>query len=226
VRLIAAVRTPALLTAIAFTCAALALGGCRSAMYSALETIGIEKRDVLVRRVSEARDAQTQAKEQFTSALDRFRSVVKVDGGDLERTYDRLNADYERSSERAQEVRDRVDAVEQVADDLFEEWEDELDEYSNASMRNNSRRLLNDTRGRYQALVSAMRRAERSMDPVLETFQDQVLALKHNLNAQAIGSLRNELRSIEKQTAALVRDMERAIAEANAFIDAMSAQQK
>jgi hypothetical protein len=62
------------------------------------------------------------------------------------------------------------------------------------------------------------------MAPVLETFQDQVLALKHNLNAQAIGSLRNELRDIEKQTAALVRDMERAIAEANAFIDSMSAQ--
>jgi hypothetical protein len=226
VRLIAAVRTPALLTAIPFIWAALALGGCRSAMYSALETIGIEKRDVLVRRVSEARDAQTSAKEQFTSALDRFRSVVKVDGGDLERTYDRLNADYERSSERAQEVRERLQAVEQVADDLFAEWEDELDEYSNASMRNNSRRLLNDTRGRYRTLVSAMRRAERSMDPVLETFQDQVLALKHNLNAQAIGSLRNELGSIEKQTAALVRDMERAIAEANAFIDSMSAQQK
>ena len=194
-------------------------------MYSALETLGIEKRDVLVRRVSEARDAQTSAKEQFTSALDRFRSVVKVDGGDLERAYDRLNADYERSTARAQEVRERIDAVEQVANDLFEEWEDELDQYSNASLRNNSRRLLNDTRRRYATLLSAMRRAERSMDPVLETFQDQVLALKHNLNAQAIGSLRNELGAIEKQTTALLRDMERAIAEANEFIEALSARQ-
>jgi hypothetical protein len=225
-RLIASVRTPALLTAIAFTGAALALGGCRSAMYSALETIGIEKRDVLVRQVSAARDAQTSAKEQFASALERFRSVVEVDGGDLERTYDRLNADYERSRERAQEVRERVDSVEQVADDLFEEWEDELDEYSDAALRNKSRRLMSDTRRRYQTLLAAMRRAERSMDPVLETFQDQVLALKHNLNAQAIGSLRNELGSIEKQTSALVREMERAIAEANAFIDSMSEQAK
>jgi hypothetical protein len=203
---------------------ALTLAGCRSAMYSALETVGIEKRDVLVRNVGEARDAQTSAKEQFASALDQFRNVVKVEGGDLERTYDRLNSEYERSRERASEVSERVDEVEQVANDLFAEWEDELDEYSNAQLRNNSRRLLSDTRRRYQTLIGAMRRAEGSMDPVLETFQDQVLALKHNLNAKAIGSLRNELGAIEKQTAALVRDMERAIAEANAFIDAMSAQ--
>jgi hypothetical protein len=204
--------------------AALSLGGCRSAMYSALETIGIEKRDVLVRNVSEARDAQAAAKDQFASALDQFRSVVKTNGGDLERMYDRLNGEYERSSERAGAVRERIDEVEQVANDLFEEWENELGQYSNAQLRSNSRRLLSDTRRRYQTLIGAMRRAESSMAPVLETFEDQVLALKHNLNAQAIGSLRNELRDIEKQTQALVRDMERAIAEANAFIDSMSAQ--
>lgn len=206
--------------------APLHLSGCRSAMYSALETVGIEKRDLMVRRVSDARDAQEDAKEQFTSALDQFRSVVAVDGGDLERTYDRLDREYERSEARAAAVTERIDAVEQVADDLFAEWEDELDEYSNASLRRDSQRLLNDTRRRYADLLNAMRRAERSMSPVLEIFQDQVLTLKHNLNAQAIGSLRNELASIEKQTAALVKDMERSIAEANEFIGAMTAQKK
>jgi Protein of unknown function (DUF2959) len=207
------------ITLLAFT-----VGGCRSAMYSALETVGIEKRDVLVRNVGAARDAQASAKEQFASALDQFRSVVKVNGGDVERTYDRMNSEYERSRERAREVSERIDEVEQVANDLFTEWEDELEEYSSAQLRNNSRRLLSDTLRRYQTLIGAMRRAEGAMDPVLETFQDQVLALKHNLNAQAIGSLRNELGAIEKQTSALVRDMERAIAEANTFIDSMSAQ--
>jgi gas vesicle protein len=214
-------RTSVLLASIAFT--ALTLGGCRSAMYSALESIGIEKRDVLVRRVGDARDAQESAKEQFSSALAQFRSVVKVDGGDLERTYDRLNSEYEGSQARAQAVRERIDAVEQVAEDLFEEWEDELDDYSSPALRSDSQRLLNETRRRYGTLIKTMRRAESSMQPVLEIFQDQVLALKHNLNAQAIGSLRKELASIEKQTSSLVRDMERSIAEANEFIETMTA---
>ncbi|NLG78135.1 MAG: DUF2959 domain-containing protein [Xanthomonadaceae bacterium] len=205
----------------ALLAAAVLLGGCQAAMYRAYESFGIEKRDILVDRVSDARDAQTDAKEQFASALEQFRSIVEVDGGELERTYDRVNAEYERSVARANEVRSRIDSVERVARDLFAEWEDELDEYSNASLRRDSQRLLTDTRNRYDALIKSMRRAESSMQPVLDTFQDQVLVLKHNLNARAIGSLRKELTSIERQTAALMKDMERSIAEANEFISSM-----
>lgn len=199
----------------------LILAGCQATMYRALESVGIEKRDVLVKRVSSARDAQDQAKEQFVSALDQFRALVNIEGGDLERTYDRMSKEYERSRDRAQEVRDRIDAVEDVAEALFEEWEDELDDYSDASLRRDSERLLNDTRRRYSGLIAAMHRAEKSMQPVLNVFQDRVLVLKHNLNAQAVGSLRSELGSIERQTSTLVKEMERSIDEANAFIKRM-----
>ncbi|MDY0066946.1 MAG: DUF2959 family protein [Steroidobacteraceae bacterium] len=158
--------------------AAFVLCGCRSAVYDALETFGVEKRDVLVNRVGAARNAQEAAKEQFASALEQFRSVVDVDATDLERLYDRLNRERQRSESRAGAVRDRIDTVEQVAEDLFDEWENELEEYSNAQLRRDSQRLLNDTRQRYATLIKAMRSAERSMDPVLEIFQDQVLTLR------------------------------------------------
>jgi hypothetical protein len=195
--------------------------GCQTAMYRALETVGIEKRDILVDRVSEARDAQEAAKEQFSSALEEFRTLVKVDAPDLERTYDRMNSGFERSRGRADEVRTRIDAVERVAEDLFREWEGELDDYSNPSLRRDSERLLNDTRRRYDVLIRKMRQAEGKMQPVLESFEDSVLSLKHNLNAQAIASLRGELRSIERQTSTLIAEMERAIDEANAFLKQM-----
>lgn len=197
------------------------LAGCQATVYRALESVGIEKRDVLVNRVGAARDAQTEAKEQFESALEQFRSVVKVEAGDLERTYDRLNSEFERSKSSAEQVSNRIDTVQQVAEDLFEEWEDELDSYSNAQLRRDSQRLLSDTRSRYNTLIKAMRQAERTMNPVLEVFEDQVLVLKHNLNARAIGNLKRELGSIEKQTEALIRQMERSIDEANEFIEGM-----
>jgi hypothetical protein len=198
------------------------LGGCSSAYYKTMEGFGVEKRDILVDRVEEARDAQDSASEQFASALDQFRSVVDFDGGDLEEIYDRLSREYERSAARAEEVSERIDSVEDVAGDLFGEWEDELEEYSRADMRRDSAALLKDTRNRYGQLMTAMRRAERTMEPVLEAFQDQVLALKHNLNARAIGSLRNELDSIERDTAKLIAEMQKAIAEADAFIQSMN----
>lgn len=43
-----------------------------------------------------------------------------------------------------------------------------------------------------------MHDAEDRMEPVLQAFEDQVLYLKHNLNAQAIGALENELATIRQ----------------------------
>lgn len=197
------------------------LGGCSSAYYKTMESFGVEKRDILVDRVEEARDAQDSASEQFASALEQFRATVTVDGGDLEDIYDRLDAEYEKSVAEADDVSERIDAVENVAGDLFKEWEQELEQYSRADLRKNSAKLLKDTRSRYGKLMTSMRRAEGSMEPVLAAFHDQVLFLKHNLNARAIGALRNELDTIERDTARLITQMQKAIAEANAFIDSM-----
>jgi ElaB/YqjD/DUF883 family membrane-anchored ribosome-binding protein len=196
---------------------------CSTAYYKTMEGFGVEKRDILVDRVEEARDAQDEASEQFADALEQFRSVVAFDGGDLEEVYDRLNAEYQASVDEAGQVSERIDAVESVADDLFDEWEKELAEYKRADLRRNSESLLKDTKRRYGQMMKAMRRAESTMDPVLESFQDQVLALKHNLNARAIGALRNELDGIERDTARLISEMQKAIAEADAFIQSMDA---
>ena len=201
----------------------LSLAACSGTYYKAMESVGIEKRDILVDRVEDARDAQGDASEQFASALDQFRSVVEFDGGDLEKIYDRLNSEFEDSEARAAEVGDRIDDVESVAEDLFEEWEEELEQYSSASLRAESASMLRDTKGRYRQLMAAMRKAESAMPPVLDAFRDQVLVLKHNLNARAIGALRQELGNIERDTEALIAEMQKSIAEANAFIASMDA---
>ena len=197
------------------------LTGCQRAYFNALERIGIEKREVLVDRVEEARDSQNEAKEQFRDALEEFSALVNFDGGDLEAIYERLNREYERSEDRAAEVRDRIDAVHTVATALFDEWEDELDQYEDRSLRRESERQLRETRRRYEDLLAAMERAERKMIPVLDAFEDQVLFLKHNLNARAIASLEGTVAEIETDVDQLIRDMEVSIAEADAFIEQM-----
>lgn len=199
----------------------LVLTGCEGVYYSAMEQVGLHKRDILVQRVSEARDSQQAAKEQFESALERFNRVVAVNGGDLEARYDSLKKDYRASRERAETVSRRIDSVEDVAEDLFDEWRKELGQYTDSGLRRVSKIKLDDTRTRYLKLIEAMRRAEAKMVPVLAAFKDQVLFLKHNLNARAISSLQGELASVEADIARLVRDMEASIREADRFIKAM-----
>ena len=199
--------------------AILVLGSCSSAYYGAMEQFGVHKRDILVDRVEEARDSQEEAKEQFSSALEQFTVLLEYDGGDLQDTYNSLNSEFELSESRAEEVRDRIRSVENVAEDLFSEWEDELELYTNQSLRRSSETTLRQTRVRYTQLIGAMHSAESKMNPVIDAFRDQVLFLKHNLNSRAISSLRSELLSIEGDISALISDMEDSIAESNRFLE-------
>src|SRR5882757_6606540 len=159
----------------------LLLAGCSGAYYQAMEKIGFLKRDILVDRVEKAQDSQTKAKEQFASALEHFLAVTKADGSDLQRKYDEMSREFTRSESRAKDVRERIAAVEDVSQALFREWKQELSQYSNPALRRDSERQLDQTRRRYDALISLMNRAADRMDPVLATFRDQVLYLKHNL---------------------------------------------
>lgn len=192
--------------------------GCQTVYYETMEGMGFHKRDILVDRVENARDAQQEGKEQFQSALERFSSVLNFQGGDLEDKYNKLNAEYERSEAKATEVRDRIAAVEDVAEALFEEWQEELGQYSNAQLRRDSEAKLRRTRTRYKQLIGAMKRAEGKMTPVLAAFKDQVLYLKHNLNAKTILSLQQEFGAMQSDIAALVKELEQSIREADAFI--------
>jgi ElaB/YqjD/DUF883 family membrane-anchored ribosome-binding protein len=201
-----------------FTLALLTLTGCQSAYYSAMEKVGLHKRDILVDRVEDARDSQQQAKEQFKDALERYRSVVEVKGGKLEERYEALNSEFEASEKSASDVRNRIAAVEDVANALFKEWKKELGEYSNASLKAASAKDLERTQKDYRVLLQRMKAAEKRIDPVLNVLRDQVLFLKHNLNARAIGALQGEYRTLEGNVDQLLADMQQAIDEADVFI--------
>ncbi|MCX5662438.1 MAG: DUF2959 domain-containing protein [Planctomycetota bacterium] len=215
---------------LAFALAALfllmGLGGCQSAYYGAWEKLGYQKRDILVERVEKARDSQDKAKTQFKDALEQFRSVVQVNGGELQAKYDTLKAKFDQSQALAKDVHTRVDAVRSVSSALFKEWENELAEYKSADLRRTSEQTLRETQRRYEQLIAAMERAEKKMDPVLDAFHDQVLFLKHNLNARAIASLQGVSTQLETDINRLIDDMNHSIDEANSFIKDMNASGK
>ena len=197
------------------------LSACQSAYYGAAEKVGYHKRDILVDRVEDSRDAQQEAEEQFQSALEQLSELTNFDGGDLEDMYESLAEEYEDSETAATEVRERIDGVEHVAGALFEEWQDEIEQYSNARLKADSKAKLRETRKRYDAMVIALRKSEAKMDPVLVALKDNVLYLKHNLNARAVASLKVEFKAIEDDIEALISEMRKAIASSDAFIESM-----
>ncbi len=203
---------------ICVVCCCLVMSGCARTYYGAMEKVGVHKRDILVSRVEKARDSQSDAQEQFKSALEQFDSVVKLENTNLKKAYDKLNKEYEDIEQAADTVTTRIDKVESVAGALFDEWKEELELYQNRELRNSSRQQLRKTKIRYKEMLVSMHRAEKSMEPVLKIFRDNVLFLKHNLNTQAIGSLQNEFSNLKTEINILISRMNKAIESSNEFI--------
>lgn len=194
------------------------LSACSSTYYGAMEKVGVHKRDILVDRVEAGRDSQAKAQQQFKSALAQFDSIVKLEETDLKKAYDKLEKEYEKSVKAADDVSKRIGKIESVAKALFKEWAVELRDYQNKDYRRSSEKQLRDTKANYEKMLATMKTAEKSMEPVLQIFHDNVLFLKHNLNAQVIGSLKEEFSSLELQIGNLVESMNTAIDSSNEFI--------
>ena len=194
------------------------LSACQSAYYSAMEKVGVHKRDILSDRVEEAQQSQQDAQQQFKSALEQFSTLIKFDGGDLQRVYEATDSEYQACSKAAEDVSARINSIESVADALFDEWQDELDQYSNARLKQDSAKKLADTKRQYSSLLKSMRKAEQSMQPVLSSLKDNALYLKHNLNAKAIGALKGEFSSVQRDISRVIGDMNSAIKQSEQFL--------
>ncbi|MES2526315.1 MAG: DUF2959 family protein [Bdellovibrionota bacterium] len=186
--------------------------------YSAWESVGYEKRDLFKREVSNVKDEQEDTQEAFKDALEQLKEVYSFDGGNLEREQKKLSARYDDAASEAKDVHERIAKVDQVAGDLFAEWEDEIDEIKTSDLRRRSSQQLSATKTKYQILHRKLVRSEAKMEPVLARLHDQVLFLKHNLNAKAIAGLKVEGARIESDISRLMKDMEASNKEAEEFI--------
>ena len=104
----------------------------------------------------------------------------------------------------------------------WEQTSQENKAYTDAVLRRNSESKLRDTQARYTEMLKSMQESEASMQPVLASLYDNVLYLKHNLNAQAVGSLRTTFDELEGDIDILVERMNQSIARSNDFIAQMN----
>ena len=202
----------------------LGLSACSTLYYGTMEKMGVHKREILVDRVKAARDTQNEAKKQFLTAMEQFKSVVHFQSGDLEKEYNKLNATLQKSESEASAVRSRIRAVEDVSDALFSEWRSEIKQYASDTLRKSSQQKYDMTKAKYKELIEAMKKAESKLEPALVPLRDQVLFMKHNLNARAIAGLSDELLGVQTNVDKLVREMEAAIAQADQFIASLQAE--
>ena len=123
---------------------------------------------------------------------------------------------------QADQLHDRIKSIAQVSSDLFLEWQKEIDQMSNAKLKAQSGAPLKDAKEQQLVYRKAMRKTEEQMTPVLNSFHDQVLFLKHNLNARAIGSLKGTSAQINTDVTSLMKSIDASMQEADKLISSLS----
>jgi len=199
----------------------------RHAYYQSRESLlGHHKRDIVVAQVDQACDSLKESRDQFVDALEKFKSIARIADGPLEQRYQQLKKRYDSCRSKADQVSQRIRAIEEVSEALFAEWEAELALYSSRVLRARSQQQLKKARQQYGRLLKTLQMAEGRMQPVLAAFQDQVLFMKHNLNASAIAALRHEFVEIGMDISRLIEAMERTIGEASEFVSVLVEQKQ
>jgi len=196
---------------------------CSNAYYAAWEKLGYEKRDLLRSAIAKARHDEVETAEQFKDALEALQAAYGTKPSELQKFYSRLKNEYESSEAQARTLKGRVTTLNKIAGDLFREWKNEADSMSSHSLRTRSLEQREKTMDRFADLSNALERSEKQMDPVLEQMKEYVLFLKHNLNAQSIGSLREESRDIQLGMDRLTDSMSLSINEMDSFLRNFSA---
>jgi len=196
--------------------------GCRSIYNATMENVfGYEKRELFKKSVTSLQAEQKDAQKEFKDALTRLKELYAFQGGELESVYEKVKTSYDRCEREAKDVSSRIGTMEDLATAMFREWEQEIKQYTNPNLAASSREQLRNTKDRYAQLSRTVRASEAAMQPVLAQLKDNVLFLKHNLNASAIGSLQGEATNIQSQIEQLLTRMNASIAESDRFIQTL-----
>jgi hypothetical protein len=197
--------------------------GCTSAYYATMQKLGKEKRDILVQRVKDSKKDQEDTKEKLQTTMESFQALTGFQGGSLEKSYKKLNSDYESAAGQVAKLHDRIQSIDKVSGDLFTEWQGEINQMRNAKLKARSAGMLKDSQTRQAVFMKAMRNTETRITPVMASFHDQVLFLKHNLNARAIGSLKGTSAQMDTDVTALMKSIDGSMAEADNLINSLTA---
>lgn len=201
------------------------MSGCSRTYYKAMKTLGKEKRDILVSRVKDSKKDQQQAKEQIKTTMESFQELTGFNGGSLEKNYKKLNGEYEKAADSAKKLHDRIDSIDQVSNDLFKEWQGEIEGMEDKKLKVQSASMLRQSRLNEAGYVKSMRQTETRMTPVITAFHDQVTFLKHNLNARAIGSLKGTSAKISTDVDVLLASLDGSMAQADTLINSLNTEQ-
>jgi hypothetical protein len=172
----------------------------------------------LAKRATQAIAAQQAAVEQFQTDRQALLALANSEESDLKTPYRALFHAYNDSIEVVVAVSSAVANVDQTASEIFREWEEEIEVYTDARLKADSQANFAKTQQSYESLIRSLRQTEAKLDPTLAALKGNVTHFKHQLTASGLASRKPELLALEQDIAGLINSLNTSIASCDAFI--------
>ncbi len=195
---------------------------CEPRSYRIWEFLGWEKREILSSEVENVGENQKEIKEDFQSIYERIKTEYDYERDEIDDLYDQLKSDYEKAKNKADRIKASSKKIRQIAKALFAEWEEEAMAISNKNYRKDSLVKLRQAQARFKHLSASLHRSESQLDRVLVQLNDQVLYLKHNLNAKSLALFESEIKLVKNEIDELIKAIEKTIQYSQTFKHTLS----
>lgn len=208
-----------------FSAVSVFFAGCqtvKSTWDNTRATFGVQKRDIMIGEVKDARDSMEEVRDQFRTALDKFSTVLNSKEGKLEEKYKTLKSEKEKTEKKAGEIQKSIDSVIRVSESLFLEWEAELGQYHSENLRSGSEQRMGEAKSQNNKFINAMTVANQKAVPVLAAFSDLVLFSRHNINRETAETLTIEIDAASEKLSSFFQEIDNAIREADALVNLLA----
>ena len=155
---------------------------CQSSGYmSSVALTGAESRQHVVEAITEGVSEQQVAEDEFESAGRMLASIQTASEAEASKLYSEYLDQIDRCARHVERFNEQISVLQAGAENLFVDWEAELEQFTSEAIREQSSRRLDAARSGFALLHEELMGVHGQMAASLSTHKDYALYFNHNL---------------------------------------------
>jgi hypothetical protein len=170
---------------------------------------GLAQVDDLLSRVEQVQVEAVLSRDRSRGAFDALATIVGPQfDGDAVAAYANLTETVKESKLQAERLGKSIPPLKATAQEVFENWTTSLESFGNTKLRQHSQVRMEETRARYEDLVTAAVAAHIAYEALNADLSDHALFLEHDFNAAAVSAIAEDMDQLNFQAAELDKRLE------------------
>jgi len=159
-----------------------------------------------------------------STVQDAVAALEGIAGGELGEdpaaTYGAFIERLEQSEQQAEQLRDAIDPMDDNAKQVFKQWAANLREFTSPSLLKRSEARMEATKERYESVRDSAEEAHEALVAVNKAMRDHALFLGHDLNAESLEAVKDEVSEVARDAGELDGALERCMQSAQSYVSA------